>query len=106
MADLLEGRAGSGQAFLEFLHVPSMSVEVYVLPAGGVDRQKPHAEDEIYYAVRGRAVFRAEDEDRPVGPGTVLYVRAGIEHRFHSITEELTLLVFFAPAHARVPSSP
>jgi hypothetical protein len=37
-------------------------------------------------------------EDREVGPGAVIFVKAGDEHRFHSISEDLTLLVFFAPA--------
>jgi mannose-6-phosphate isomerase-like protein (cupin superfamily) len=37
-------------------------------------------------------------EDRPVQPGTFMFVAAGAEHRFHSITEELELLVVFAPA--------
>lgn len=99
MPELLERQASSGQAFGEFLRVPSMSAEIYALPAGGVDLQKPHAEDEIYVVLRGRATFRAAGEERPVQPGTVLYVRAGLEHRFHSINEDLAVLVFFAPAH-------
>jgi hypothetical protein len=28
----------------------------------------------------------------------VVFVKAGVEHRFHNITEDLTTLVFFAPA--------
>jgi len=28
----------------------------------------------------------------------VVFVQANIEHRFHTITEDLTILVFFAPA--------
>jgi quercetin dioxygenase-like cupin family protein len=98
IGDLLDRRSSSRQAAMEFLRVPSLSLEVYVLPAGGVDGQLPHAQDEVYYIVRGRALFRVEEEDRPVQPGTVLYVRAGVEHRFHTITEELVTLVFFAPA--------
>jgi quercetin dioxygenase-like cupin family protein len=38
------------------------------------------------------------DEDRPVQPGNILFVAADVNHRFHSITEDLLLLVFFAPA--------
>jgi mannose-6-phosphate isomerase-like protein (cupin superfamily) len=98
MAELLERQARSGRAFVEFLRVPSLSAEVYALPAGATDPQRPHAQDELYYVVRGRARFRAGGEDRPVGPGSVLYVRAGVEHRFHTVTEDLTVLVVFAPA--------
>lgn len=82
----------------EFLRVPVMSMSVYRLPAGGADSQQPHSEDEAYYVVRGRAAFRCGTEDRAVEPGAVLFVGAGVEHRFHSIAEDLLLLVIFAPA--------
>lgn len=91
-------RSASGKAYLEFLRVPALSMGLYVLPAGGTDPQRPHREDEIYYIVRGRATIRVGTDDQPVQPGSVIYVAAGVEHRFHSITEELHALVFFAPA--------
>ena len=76
-----------------------LSVGVYVLAAGAVDDQTPHAEDEVYYAVRGRARFTAEGEEHDVHPGSLLFVRAGADHRFHDVTEELVLVVFWAPPH-------
>jgi mannose-6-phosphate isomerase-like protein (cupin superfamily) len=88
----------SGNRYLEFLRVPSMSLGVYTLPAGGKDTQQPHTEDEIYYVAHGRATIRVGAEDQPVEPGSVVFVAAHVEHRFHSITEELTVLVFFAPS--------
>jgi mannose-6-phosphate isomerase-like protein (cupin superfamily) len=71
---------------------------LYVLPAGGTDPQNPHSEDEVYYVVSGRGKIRVGDEDRPVQAGSVVYVAKTVEHRFHSIEEELRVLVFFAPA--------
>jgi mannose-6-phosphate isomerase-like protein (cupin superfamily) len=100
LPQLCEARAQSGRRYLEFLRVPTLSSGLYVLPAGDVDPQQPHKEDEVYYVVRGRGSFRAGAEDRPVQAGAILFVPAGVEHRFHSITEELTLLVFFAPAES------
>jgi mannose-6-phosphate isomerase-like protein (cupin superfamily) len=88
----------SGSRYLEFLRVPSMSLGVYTLPAGGTDTQQPHTEDEIYYVSHGRATIRVGAEDQAIEPGSVVYVAANVEHRFHSITEELTVLVFFAPS--------
>lgn len=88
----------SGKLYLEFLRVPSMSLGLYALPAGGRDPQGPHTEDEVYYVIRGRGQIRVGDEDRPVGPGSTVFVAATVEHRFHSITEDLLILVFFAPA--------
>ena len=77
-----------------------MSAGLYVLAAGASDAQRPHHEDEIYYVVRGRARFRAGDEDREVLAGTVLFVAAEVEHRFCDIQEELAVLVIFAPAES------
>jgi mannose-6-phosphate isomerase-like protein (cupin superfamily) len=83
---------------VEFLRVPALSAGVYVLGAGATDRQSPHGEDEIYYVVRGHARFRHGAEDAAAEPGVILFVPAGEPHRFHSITEELVLLVAFGPA--------
>ena len=90
----------------EFLRVDALSAGVYVLAAGGVDDQEPHAEDEVYVVLRGRAVVQVAGEDRLVQPGTFVFVAAGVEHRFHSITEELALLVVFAPAETPAPPDP
>jgi quercetin dioxygenase-like cupin family protein len=93
-------RSESGKLYREFLRVASMSAGLYVLAGGATDPQRPHHEDEMYYVVRGRARFRAGDEDREVSAGTVLFVAAEIEHRFYDIEEELAVLVFFAPAES------
>ncbi len=101
MNELLETLARSGRPYREFLRTDSMSAGVYSLPAGSEDKQMPHTEDEIYYVVSGRGKFFSEGEgprrNREVGPGSVIFVGAKADHRFHSITEDLVLLVFFAP---------
>jgi mannose-6-phosphate isomerase-like protein (cupin superfamily) len=99
-SDLLRQREQSGKLYLEFLRVAAMSAGVYVLPVGGSDPQKPHKEDEMYYVVRGRARMRVDAEDQAVGEGSVIFVAAGVQHRFHDIAEELVVLVFFAPAES------
>jgi mannose-6-phosphate isomerase-like protein (cupin superfamily) len=95
---LLRERAESGRLYLEFIRTHDLSVGLYVLPAGGTDPQGPHTEDEVYHVVSGRAQIRVADEDRAVGPGSVVFVGADVEHRFHSIDEELVVLVVFGPA--------
>ena len=77
-----------------------MSGGLYVLPAGTADPQQPHHEDEMYYVVRGRARFKAATEDREVSAGSVIFVAAEVEHRFYDVTEELAVLVMFAPAES------
>ncbi len=98
LREIEEQRAQSRKPYREFLRVPAMSAGLYVLPAGATDRQKPHREDEIYYVVRGRARFKAGSEDREVSAGNVIFVAAEVGHRFYDISEELAVLVFFAPA--------
>ena len=100
VAEIDGQRAESGKLYREFLRVPAMSVGLYVLAAGATDSQRPHHEDEMYYVVRGRARFRAGDQDQEVAAGSVLFVAAEVEHRFYDIAEELAVLVFFAPAES------
>jgi mannose-6-phosphate isomerase-like protein (cupin superfamily) len=97
IADLVASGAAVGRPYLEFVREESMSVGAYVLAAGAVDRQKPHTEDEVYVVLSGTALFTAGDETRPVERGDTLFVAAGVTHRFHDITEELRLIVVFAP---------
>ncbi len=98
LAELLKAREETQRAYLEFLRVPSLSMGLYALPAGGVDPQKPHTEDEVYYVVSGRGSIKVGEEDYPVEDGSVVYIGAGVEHRFYDIGEDLAILVFFAPA--------
>jgi quercetin dioxygenase-like cupin family protein len=93
-------RARSGKTYREVLRTPFLSAGLYVLPAGGTDAQSPHHEDEMYSVIRGKARFRAADQDQEVSAGSVIFVAAEIEHRFYNITEELAVLVFFAPAES------
>ncbi len=96
--ELTEQRQQAGKLYLEFLKVPALSMGVYELPAGGTDPQSPHTEDEVYYVAKGKAKIRVAEEDRPVCAGSIVYVAKNVEHRFHSIEDSLTVLVFFAPA--------
>lgn len=98
LAQLISQREESNKLYLEFLNVPDLSMGLYVLPAGGTDPQSPHTEDEVYYIVSGRAKILVAEEDRDVKAGSIIYVAKNVAHHFHSIGEELTILVFFAPA--------
>jgi mannose-6-phosphate isomerase-like protein (cupin superfamily) len=98
MADLLKQQQDSGRAYLPFLTVPTLRCGVYVLAAGAEDPQKPHQEDEVYYIESGEAMFTADGRDQAVRPGSIIFVAADVEHRFHSIREDLKVLVFFSAA--------
>ena len=98
IAQLISQRESSNKLYLEFLKVPDLSMGLYILPAGGIDPQSPHTEDEVYYVVSGKAQILVAEENRDVQAGSIVYVEKNIAHRFHSIEEELKVLVFFAPA--------
>jgi mannose-6-phosphate isomerase-like protein (cupin superfamily) len=98
LEQLVKDQSESGKAYLEFLRVPDLSAGLYHLPAGGTDAQSPHTENEVYYVVSGEAKIRVGDEENDVRAGSVIYVAKNVEHRFHSIEEDLTVLVFFAPS--------
>jgi mannose-6-phosphate isomerase-like protein (cupin superfamily) len=98
VSELIERNRQAGKPWLEFLRAADLSAGIYRLPAGGEDKQQPHTEDEIYYVLDGRASFKAGDKVTRVQPGAVLFVEAGLDHRFFDITEDLTVLVVFGPA--------
>ena len=103
VAELETERAASAKRYLEFLRVPALSAGLYMLPKEGHDQQAPHRQDEIYYVVSGRARMKITrddqaPEDQLVTQGTVIFVEAGTEHRFHSIEQDLVVLVVFGPA--------
>ena len=89
---------GAGEPhWAEQLRVPDLSCGTYSIPAGGVDDQSPHTEDEIYVCTGGRAILRTPSGDAAIAPGVVVYVPAREEHRFVVVTEDLSLVVLFAP---------
>ena len=100
IGQLVSQRAESNRAYLEFFRRPSLSMGIYHLRVGELDKQQPHSEDEIYYVVSGNARFKAGSEDREVSAGSVIFVAAEVEHRFYEIEEELAVLVVFAPAES------
>lgn len=98
LPDLEAARADAGRLYHEFISVPDLSGGLYVLEAGATDPQSPHAEDELYVVMSGTAKVFVGGETRPIVAGTVIFVAAGVEHRFLDIEERLVLLVAFGPA--------
>jgi mannose-6-phosphate isomerase-like protein (cupin superfamily) len=96
--ELMARQQAGGRAYLEFLSVPALSLGLYTLPERGIDMQKPHHEDEVYFVVEGKGRVSVGNEEQAVAPGSIIFVAAGVPHRFHSIAADLKLLVFFAPA--------
>ena len=102
--ELLAGLAPGVHDYAEFFRSSTLSLTVARWPAGSVDDQQPHTEDEVYYVSAGRGILTIGGDAVPVEPGSVAFVAAGVEHRFGSITEDLEVLVFWSPArHVNAP---
>ncbi|HEY8799538.1 MAG TPA: cupin domain-containing protein [Candidatus Limnocylindrales bacterium] len=106
LADVAAEREASDRPYLEFITVPDLSVGLYVLAAGQPDLQQPHTEDEAYYVVSGRGRITVGEDVRDVRAGSIVFVAATVPHRFHDITEDLTILVAFGPAEGSRSVSP
>lgn len=87
-----------GRPYFEFLRVPAMSMGLYRLGAEKPDLQSPHKQDEVYYVLSGKAKLEINGKREIAIPGSLLYVEAGIPHKFVEIEEDLEVLVLFAPA--------
>jgi mannose-6-phosphate isomerase-like protein (cupin superfamily) len=94
---LEELQADRSRSYAEFLRRPGISMGIYHIPVGGKDPQHPHDADEVYVVLGGRAVLEVEDERIDVGPGRVVSVDRGTDHRFADVDEDLSVLVVFAP---------
>ena len=95
---------GEPNHWIVHMNSDALSLGTYSIPAGGTDDQDPHTEDEVYVVQAGRATLVTGSGSAEVGPGSVVYVPAGETHKFTDITEDLALVVIFAPRYgSRTP---
>ena len=94
--DLIEKQEKNVRPYLEFLDASTLNMGLYVLPSGGEDLQSPHKQDEVYVIEAGKAILDVEGKDHKVSKGSIVFVKARAKHHFHSIEEELKVLVFFS----------
>ena len=95
---LVSAMDASGNSWLPFITVPTLQTGLYRLARDSEDRQSPHDRDEVYVVLEGVARMQLGDSEYSVGPRDTIFVKAGAEHRFFAIEEDLLLLVFFSEA--------
>ncbi|MCL4155374.1 UNVERIFIED_CONTAM: hypothetical protein GTU68_007958 [Idotea baltica] len=81
--------------WLPFMKGENVLTGLYIVRAGGQDTQQPHDTDEVYYVAEGKGKFVVGEKTVLVQAGSILFVKAEVEHRFFDIEEDLVLLVFF-----------
>ncbi|HYD79179.1 MAG TPA: cupin domain-containing protein [Paucimonas sp.] len=85
-----------GERFARGFAHGTMSVELYA-PRGD-DPQTPHRQDELYVIVQGEGEFLHDGMRQPCKSGDVLFVAAGVPHRFENFSPDFaTWVVFWGP---------
>lgn len=96
VAQLREQSPPPGNLAIPALGHGSMLVEYYA--PRGVDRQQPHTRDELYIIATGTGTFLNGDVRHPFAPGDVIFVPAGVVHRFEAFSDDFaTWVIFYGP---------
>ena len=91
-----------GEPFELLFEHGTLEIEVYA--PRGVDEQTPHTRDEVYVIISGTGMFRNGDEYYAFAPGDLLFVPAGVEHRFEDFTDDFaTWVMFYGPEGGESP---
>ncbi|HEX6791255.1 MAG TPA: cupin domain-containing protein [Candidatus Krumholzibacteria bacterium] len=91
-----------GKPFVELFRYGPVSVEIY--GPREVDMQQPHAQDELYIVARGHGEFRNGPIRHTFATGDVMFVPAGVEHRFEHFSDDfLVWVVFCGPQGGHQP---
>lgn len=59
------------------------------------DRQIPHAQDELYIVISGSGFFEQNGKEHSFQPHDVIFVPAGVDHRFMNFTDNFATWVIF-----------
>lgn len=85
-----------GERYVELFRHGTLSIELYAPREH--DPQEPHTRDEVYVVVEGTGRFRNGKGRHRFAPGDLLFVPAGVEHRFEEFSDDLAVwVVFYGP---------
>lgn len=71
------------------------TLEIGFYAPQGSDPQTPHDQDEAYVVHSGSGTFQLEGTEKAFEAGDVLFVPAGMEHRFRDFTADFGAWVVF-----------
>jgi mannose-6-phosphate isomerase-like protein (cupin superfamily) len=83
----------SDERYSEMLTRGSASAGIYA--PHETDDQEPHDQDEFYVVLNGSGFFTVEGEREPFGPGDLVFVPAGVDHRFEDFTPDFAVWAIF-----------
>jgi mannose-6-phosphate isomerase-like protein (cupin superfamily) len=91
-----------GQRSVEIMSHGTMAVKYYA--PRETDEQTPHTKDELYVVAQGSGTFVNGDRRHPFSSGDVLFVSAGVPHRFEDFSDDFgTWVIFYGPEGGERP---
>ncbi len=93
VSNALAALADVDDEYRELFTHGTLAIEIY--RPDGIDRQTPHDRDEVYVVASGSGWFVNGDTRQPFEAGEVLFVPAGVEHRFEDFSEDFSAWVIF-----------
>ena len=88
----------AGEHSVTVLKRGAVDVRLAFAPAVPPTELTPHSQDEIYVIVRGGGVLFHDGKRDTFRSGDLLFVAAGVEHRFEDYTDDLAVwVVFYGP---------
>ena len=96
LAQLASRLDKEGGYFLDFLKVRNLGAGIIVLHPNEADTQEPHSDDELYYVIKGNAWMEMGKKKIQVKEGSIIFIPAGLQHRFYGNVVDLVVLYMFA----------
>ena len=91
-----------GERYAEVFRHGTLVVEYYA--PRGHDPQSPHARDELYVVIAGSGWFVNGESRERFAAHDVLFVPAGVVHRFEDFGDDFaTWVVFYGPEGGEAP---
>lgn len=96
----------AGEHAVAFLKRGSLDVRLALAPRVPPTEVTPHTQDEVYVIVRGQGVLFHDGKRDRFEAGDLLFVAAGVEHRFEEYSEDLAVwVIFYGPQGGQVSAS-
>lgn len=86
--------AAGGQRYVTLFQHSNLELEFY--QPLGQDPQKPHTRNEVYFVISGGGWFVNGKARHRFGPGEVIYVPAGVPHRFEEFSDDFATWAIFS----------
>jgi len=96
LQDLLSRLQKEDGYFLDFLKIRNLEAGIILLHPGEKDTQEPHSADELYYVIDGSGSMELGKTRRSVKKGSIIFVPAGMRHKFYGNKQDLVILYMFA----------